>query len=276
MKTDIQHLVIDLKAAIAIGRLESIQVALNGLRAIPEIASNQRLSTSFVKQNLIPIGEILGGEKVPHTFLNSLLNDPYAAIRAVAAISLAVRFCNNPTANQNLLKQAGLDKRKEVRTSLSLELLEKSHAYRNNFLLLCQDWLTSPSSKLNEIALTVLPNLTKQNIKTIKPLLFKLAKNPDSNIKESLANALIRIANQSQARLVLDVLDELVTITPPDLWLISRILSSPWVAKYADRAQRIVKRLESQIGRTREVMKLQKTLQDYLRGTQVEPNDSNM
>jgi len=157
MKTEIHDLLIDLKAAVAIGQPESIRAAISGLYTLPDVASNRRLRASFVLQNLVPLGEQLGKARLPEAFFETLLQDPHAAIRAIAASALCIRFTNGNSEAGDSLQKAGLDERSEVRAAIAATLAKTLAASNaGSIIRLCETWLKHPSHKLQETARTVL------------------------------------------------------------------------------------------------------------------------
>jgi hypothetical protein len=88
MRAEVRSLLADFKAAARIGHPESLGLALDGLRALPEIAANQALPESFLDQVILPVGQVLVSPLLPSASLRPLLDDPLAGVRAVAAVAL--------------------------------------------------------------------------------------------------------------------------------------------------------------------------------------------
>ena len=62
MKSEIRSVITDIKAAARIGHVESLEIALEGLFSLPNVAANQAMSEAFIEQAILPIGAILGGK----------------------------------------------------------------------------------------------------------------------------------------------------------------------------------------------------------------------
>ena len=242
MRIDFRNCLIDLKAATALEREESIDVALNGLRTIPEIASNQRLGTSFIKKNLLSFGKLIGSSTVPLSFLENLLNDQLAAMRAIAAIALGMRFRGGSCHKVEVLARAGRDNRQEVRKALELGLLEGKNG-QANLAKLCEIWLKHNSPKLQQIALAVLPHLHPSDALILAKQLLKKTNDMDKPTREAFAIALTSIANH-QPQAILEILEKHINSKETNPWLVKRVLSSPWAERYPNESQALLALLE--------------------------------
>jgi len=76
MKAEIKQILRDLRAAVSLGRLEAIDIAMNSLLDLPGVASNDQMNEGFIEQVIIPVGELLAGLKSSQ--LRPLLTHPLA------------------------------------------------------------------------------------------------------------------------------------------------------------------------------------------------------
>ena len=155
MKTEIRTLLADLKAAMRIGNQSSIEVALDGWRNLPQVASNRSLGRGFIAQALIPLGEALAASQINEAYLQQLAGDQLAAIRAAAAIAL-VRRCQTRGAYSKDLIRLASEPRPEVRRALALALASGAPNLLPLTRSLVQAWLVAASLRARTTALWVL------------------------------------------------------------------------------------------------------------------------
>ena len=56
MKTEIKQTLRDLRAAAILGRPEAVDIAMDGLLALPCVSANDRMSDGFIKKVVLPVG----------------------------------------------------------------------------------------------------------------------------------------------------------------------------------------------------------------------------
>ena len=110
----LEELIIDLKAAVSIGDIESIANALEYALEIPEIASNQRLSESDIDNIILPLGSILAVSSVDETLLKALTEDRLTGIRAISGVAQTIRYFEKQNPSMEAVNKAVKDYREEV------------------------------------------------------------------------------------------------------------------------------------------------------------------
>ena len=136
----VEELRIDLKAAIAIGDIETIAIGLENALDIPLIASNERLSESAIENMVMPIGEVLAHPTIPSEFLNALAQDRLTGIRAISAVAQTYRYINNDPVAKSALNKLVRDHREEVRYAIT-QTLQIQSTDSNKIEDLVKDWM---------------------------------------------------------------------------------------------------------------------------------------
>lgn len=243
MNAAIRDIITDLKAAVRIGHPDSIQAALEGLRALPEVASNQTLSDDFLAKVLLPLGEILSNPRLPMDIIDPLRQDSSTAMRALAAITLSLRYQQGGDLKPELLTRLANDSRSDVRAALVIGLSYPSGGHQEQVTVLAAEWLNSDLIRLQQTALQLIANLSSTKsedfISWLAP--FGLSSNPDTNA--DLVAALDHLAQNGQAHRVLSLLEDWAQAIQPNSWVISRNLSASWAAAEVDSALNILHQL---------------------------------
>ena len=136
----VEELRVDLKAAIAIGDIETIAIGLENALDIPLIASNERLSESAIENMVMPIGEVLAHPTIPSEFLNALAQDRLTGIRAISAVAQTYRYINDDPAAKSALNKLVRDHREEVRYAIT-QTLQIQPTDPNKIEDLVKDWM---------------------------------------------------------------------------------------------------------------------------------------
>lgn len=261
MKAEIRELLADFKAAARLGHPEGLQVALDGLRDLPEAAANARLSEAFIQQALLPLGRALAHPQLDLLYLRPLLEDPLAAVRAVAAVALAARFFAGAQVSEQDLRRAGRDHRPEVRAALGQALGQAGADQAEALLELLSPWLALPAGpRLRQAALLALPYLVPVKGPDLLPLVQPLADEADPQAQAALVTALVALAAGNQPGPVLDLLARWAAAVAPNEWVITRTLSASWAAGHRLQAEAILKVLETRTGPTRHIASARQAL----------------
>lgn len=159
----IQEIIIDLKAAVAIGNIESIANALEYILENQSIASNEKLSESDLENIILPIGNILAHTNVPMSFLDTLTQDRLTGIRAMAAVAHTQRYLNGNQEAKQQVNQAVRDHRPEVGLAIA-KTLEKHPDQIEKIEVLVSDWVAIAKEREWMVALKSAHILENQNL----------------------------------------------------------------------------------------------------------------
>ncbi|HBX70667.1 MAG TPA: hypothetical protein DEH25_15130 [Chloroflexi bacterium] len=250
-KNDSRQILRDLKAATLLGDPEAVDLALNGLLALPGVAANDRMNPGFIEKVILPVGEALKPLKTSH--LRPLLAHPLAAGRAVGAVALANQFVSGMDATAKDLRKPANDSREDVRAALGLALRESGSKAPAKLYDLAVPWLLEPSPKPRTSALIFLPALAESHGKRLMGLLEPLGADPDREVRAALAEALSALARAGFAESVLGLLALWAAETHPNAWVISRVLSGSWAAEHPAEAESILRELSSKPGTSSQV-----------------------
>jgi hypothetical protein len=244
MKSDINTLLTDIKAAARIGHAESLWVALDALLDHPEVAGNPQMSEAFINQVILPVGEALTHPRLSANLLRPLGNEPYAAMRAITAAAFAHRFFLNEDVRENDLKNLGKDPRKDVRSSLQLALVQAGKDDPEKLFPLIEAWLGERSPRLQAISLRLLPTQPDQAIELLRDFLI----GSDPEIRAAAVDTLTELAQQDKPEEVLEQLAQWAKNTNDLVWVIGKTLSSSWAARYPDQALNILNTTGQKVG----------------------------
>ncbi len=248
MKTIVRELLRDLKAAATLGKPEAVDIALDGLLALPGVASNNRLPEGFLEQVVLPVGNMLAS--LPPRYLRPLATHSLVAGRAIGAVVFAHHFVKGEETGPNDLLPFAQDPRPEVRLALGRSLLELGEAHPDRLLPLAESWLRDPRPRLRSTALVFLPALSGVPDAPLVAWLQPLGEDESPEVRRELAEALKRLATQGWAEPVLGLLSAWAAATPPKAWLVCRTLSGSWAADHPARVDGILRVVYAETGVT--------------------------
>ncbi len=253
MKSHVRELLTDLKAAATIGHLESVQNALDGIRAQPDAA--------IPPSSLFPLGTVLA--RLSPENLKSLAQDEDPAIRLIAAIALGKRYMLREDVKPEDLLTSADDPNAEVRNALSRSLtnLESGVSAAQKLLPLTEVWLRKGSPNLIQTSLQILPAcLPAEDSRTealsldrLYALLQPLHTAPDHDLRAALVENLNKLAEGGMAETILRLLSEWAEDLNPNMWVITRTLSASWAQKHSPTAVDIFHKLARQKGLIRPI-----------------------
>jgi hypothetical protein len=265
MKSEIRELIADIKAAVRIGHPESLQVALDGYRILPEVAGNAMFNLSFIRQTVLPLGEVLAYPRLDMNHIETLLDDPLSGVRALGAVAFGVRFLEGQGVDEDDLRRPGRDQRPEVRMALG-EALAK-HAQENQPLLLAlvSDWLgygvsAAPSARLRLSALIALRGLISDYGDEVLPLLADLPVENERETRSAHIETLVSAAESGRETAVYELLATWGAEPEPDTWMIAKTLSSAWAVRSPAEAEAILHALETKVGEDRAIDRAKRAL----------------
>jgi len=265
MKAEIRELIADLKAAVQIGHPESLQVALDGYRVLPEVAGNAKINQAFIHQTILPLGEVLAYPRLDMKHIETFLDDPLTGVRSLGAVASGLRFLAGHGVDADDLRRPGMDQRPEVRIALG-EALAK-YAHENVFLLLVlvSDWLGSgvggaPSERLRLSGLTAMRGLISDYSDEVIPLLAVLPAESDRETRSAHIETLISGAEGGYETEVYELLTTWAAEPEPDTWMIAKALSSAWAARSPAESEAILHAIETRVGEDRSIERAKRAL----------------
>lgn len=258
------------RAAARLGHPDALNEALDALAALPPIAANASLSEGEVGRVLVPLGETLALPTVAAPLLRDLQQAPLAALRAVAAAALAVRYLRSLPAGARDLARSAKDPRDEVRLALRLALRRHASQAPHRLLDLLTDWLTvvhpPRSPRQVAVALHTLPTLASafpQEALTLAAA-HRYAEHPVT--QKALVTCLRELAQQGLAEPVLTLLEQWAQAPPSPLFVISGTLSGRWALAHRERSMAILDALEARYGPRRPITNARKALRRVANG----------
>lgn len=253
------------RAAARLGHPDALNEALDLVAAVPEIAANRDLDEAFVRQHLVPLGEILAAPTVEVRHLRQLLKAPLAALRAIAAAALAVRYLRSLPAGANDLARAAKDRRTEVRLALLEALRRYGAATPVRLRDLVSDWLTRlqppPSPFQVAVALRALPVLASEDPEAALTLAAARRADEHPEVQQALAACLRELAQAGLAEAVLDLLAHWAAAEPTPVAVITAALRGTWAHPHRQRALHILDTLEQRFGALRPIRRARQDLE---------------
>ncbi|MEA3349168.1 MAG: hypothetical protein U9Q82_00950 [Chloroflexota bacterium] len=250
-KTRIRELRKDIKAAVRLGHPESVEMALDGLRSLPQVAANDRLGAGFIEQVILPNAQIMA--RLPAVRIQQMTKDSLTALRAVGAAALAKRFLVENDVTVGMLRHAALDSRPEVRTAVGQILREAGDAHPERLLGLMGPWLRDSSPKVRCVALGFAPALLPAYGEDVIEQIGPLGRDSHADVRAALVDALQEIAQAGFATSVWGLLADWVTESPLNVWVLTRTVAGAWAASNPRKAQSILGDIYSKIGETKDV-----------------------
>ncbi len=253
MKTEINDLLTDIKAAIQIGHEESLWAALEGLLEFPEIAGNPIMEDAFIKKAILPVGKALANPKVNPDYLQTLAEEPQAALQAIAAAAWAHRLMTGADVKAGLEK-LGASGRQDVRAAVGLGLAKAGGNTPEIVYHLAEKWIKNANPALQETALKMFPLLARQ--KTALDLLAQLPPPQDPDVRAGLAEAVseaAQVGNAGNAEQVMELLESWTENPETYAWVICKTLARGWAAGHADETLAILAALVKQGGADKQI-----------------------
>ena len=240
MKAALRELLTDLKAAILIGDSDSIQAAIDQIRA----ADDDELPPSA----LFPLGEVLT-RLAPEEYL-TLLGDDDAAVRGAAASAAALAWLDGKAVDRKAIIFAADDPVYEVRNALC-QALSRSPAQAE---VLAAEWLNADQESVQLSGLQLLarlPDAPEALVRQLEPLDAA----PDQDFRAVLVETVNALGGTAQAEIILSILEKWSARTEPNVWVITRVFSASWAKAHPDRALAILRKLSETTGEIRAVLR---------------------
>lgn len=260
MSAELHSLITDIKAAARIGHTESLWVALDGVFDLPEVAGNPPMREAFIHRAILPIGEALTHPRVTPPTLRPLVTHDHAAIRAIAAVTLANQYYGNENISTKELAVFGRDPRKDVRLALVFALRQKGKQSPDRLMALIQGWIDHKSPRLMAVALQLLPSLAEENPSKTVELLSAFQPSSDPEVRSSLVDCLVELAQGVLSDEVLSLLEIWAAQAKNHVWVIGKVLSRSWAASHTKRALEILTQLAVQQGPEKILLKTLKAM----------------
>jgi hypothetical protein len=240
MNTQIRTLITDIKAAARIGHAESLWVALDGLLDLPQVSGNPPMNEPFIEKVVLPIGEALAAPRLNINIIRPLMDEPQAALRACVAASLANRYFADEDITLKELSKPGKDPRQDVRLALRAALAAGGQEQPEKLELLVNEWIASPSPRLQAIAIGLYPLLPTQALEA-----FSQLETPSApEVRAAMVEALTTLAQAGQAEGVLDLLSFWAQNQDNNIWTICKTLAGSWAALHPQQAMAILLHLQ--------------------------------
>jgi len=253
MRTEIHSLLTDIKAAARIGHAESLWAALDGLFDLPEVAGNPPMSEVFLTQAILPIGEALSHPRLKVATLRPLVNQPHAAIRAIAAVSLVRRFFRQGKVSLKDLRSLGKDPRRDVRAALAMAFAKVGEEDPQRLGEAVESWISSDSPRLRSVALRMIPTLAERDTPKVLKILGGFDASSDPEERTALVKSLVKLAQDGLADEVLKLLGKWAEEPEANLRVVSKTLSRSWAAAHAGSSMEILTCLAAHFGPKKQI-----------------------
>jgi hypothetical protein len=257
LKSSYRAVLADLRAASALAQPEAIDLALEGVRRLPEISGNQSFNQSLIDQLLLPAGVLLIPPRVPLTYLEKLSQDQLAAIRCLAAAALVPLALLDNQEAANLLESCARDRRPEVRLTVERAMVRKADGAPFQLLALARRWLVAGQQQgvpsMQVTALRALLPLAPSFSAALLEICAEVHACPDEGVKGALVELLVALGNVREAENVLALLQTWAQEPQPNDWVICRTLGAAWAREHPVRAEKILQELYLRTGPTRNI-----------------------
>jgi hypothetical protein len=254
MRSDIKEILTDINAALRIQHPESILFALDKILDLPEVTGNQVLEEVSITNIVLPIGNRLSEKSLPDEIYNILVEAEFAVFRALAAVIAAGRYCSSDDLDQTELLDFAQDRR-DVGLALSLALAEKEETGSEKLLGLIDKWIVSRSISLLTISLNLITSVINADNTEILEKVGGLSDTNDPDLKRTLADTLIKIAQKGFDSQVLSLLETWEFETGEKDWIALRALSASWSVKFEDRTLKIIEKITMSMKEDRQIVK---------------------
>ena len=254
MNSNIRAIITDLKAAARIGHPDSIQAALDGLRTLSEVSSNETLHDDFRNKAILPMALILSKPRLSSALITSLEGDSLTALRALAAAIYALLYVEDESISVEELTRWSNDSRTGVRSALRLGLLHSVEQQPERVVNLVRIWLTSDSPRLQQLGFQVISGFPSEHCAAFIPFLSSINMESDPDVNSDLVYALSALAQKGFAADIISLLSEWAQAQQGSAWVITRTLSGSWAAGEAQAALRILRLLALQDGAHKQIL----------------------
>ena len=248
MKAHLRELTLDLKAAASIGHPETLDNALDGIRALDD--------GDLHPSDLPSLGQALARAATPS--LTPFLQDSDPAVRGAVAAALGLRYLNENNVSPDDLLPAADDPHPDVRGALAQNLTGAGagSASPDRLRPLALSWLTlpEPDSFPDRVhtGLQILPH-AGPSPGEITELLAPLHDASDHLQRQALVDCLNTLAENSWSETVLTLLEDWTARSDPNVWVITRALSASWALNNSPSAIFILNKLVQRVGDIRPI-----------------------
>jgi len=202
---------------------------------------------------VLPIGNRLSEKNLPDEIYNDLAEAEFAVFRALAAVIAAGRYCSGDVDHAGLLDFA--QDRRDVSLALSSAIAEKADTKPKKIIDLIDNWIESESINLLIISLSLIPSVINAENAGILEKVGVLSDTDDPDLKRSLADTLIKIAQKGFDSQVLSLLETWEFDSGEKDWIALRALSASWSVKYEDRTLKIIEKIAMSKKEDRQIVK---------------------
>ncbi len=253
MRTEIKEILTDINAAMRIQHPESILIALDKILDLPEVTGNQVLENISISNIVLPIGNKLSEKNISEEIYGILTEAEFAVFRAIAAVIAARKFVENE--DINVIEVFALDRRRDVRSALTIAISEISTQIPIRIVGLIKKWVLSSQEFLIITAIKLMPSGIEFGADQLFELIDKLSNTDDPELKSAIFETLVNIANQGIGNHVIELLDGWEFEAGEKDWIALKTLSASWAIQYEDKAMNIIERIASSNVDERKIIK---------------------
>lgn len=238
MKAFIRELTGDFKAAARIGDADSLEAAMDRVRA----AGEDELPPSA----LLPLGEAL--KYLPAGLLLPWLDDDDPGVRGIAAAAIGLSASSSGPVPEEVLRFIAGDPVDEVRIAL-VDGLAAGEASAGGLI---ERFLGDDSLRVRRTGLRLL-GMTGDMAMRSMDTLAGLDLEQDHGFREDLVEALNRLAETGEVETVLRLLDTWAGREVPNTWVVTRVVSAGWAQAHSARCVEILNEMSRIVGENRSI-----------------------
>jgi hypothetical protein len=225
------------------------------------------MNVAFIDRVILPVGEALVSPALRSNIIQPLAEEPYAVLRAVAAVALAHRHFTFDDVKMKHLKTLGRDARSDVRLALQLGLAQAGADQPKALADLAEDWLNADSPRHQAVGIALLAQSPDRALSLYAA--FDVPANPE--VRRALVDTLTELALNGKQDEVLALLKKWADETQNHVWLIAKTLSGSWAAAHTPQALEIIEALARQHGAEKQLFNTLKALQRHGAEDTVQP-----
>jgi len=259
MDEDIRVLITNIKAAVRLGHIEAVQVALDGLLELPDIAANSPLTTAFIQQAVLPIAQVLALSPISVDQLIPLGSSNYAACRAIFGALCATRFFKNTPIQEELMTKIANDARQDVRAAFIMAFSKAGMQESDLLTGLAAKWARSAAPRLKAVGLSLLAHAPAEALAVV----LSFDPQEDTELLAAMADLLTSVAQGGYTGQVYSLLSGWAAEAEKYSWVICKTLSEPWAAVSPQTAIKILNDLVSNGGSHKQVKHALQALARY-------------